>query len=1082
MSSFADLLAQKQPQFQTHQVLLVLGLQQDFTAPNGKLHVPNDSGYLDRLRALVPTFRERAGDIIWCRTVFETERAVNGDADGDAVILDGTEEQPRSSTDSVEESKSRNPSSSQDFLRAKSSRAFNLLKKVSSKKQLEVPAPQKASQEEEDELFLSRTSKREPCCMKTTPGAGFAADIQDLIDADADTFCNMSHYSAFNQSALLMTLRTKLVTELYICGSLTNISVYATSRDAVRHGFVINLVQDCLGYRKITRHQEALRQMTDLMGAYTTFSADIISKLGTPATTDGPGNSDVDTSQLQDMVRGMRLRSATPSTMSLRDKDKEDASSLRSTRGSFASSYRERPQNFESTSSRRRERDISELQAAAETSTEPSEALLEEQPWLRIPKSTKAPELTKRNYVKAPVRMRQRTRPREQGEPSSASSSRPRSIRKGPSPEKGAERSTDAAQSPPDDSSIIPTKESSSLPITQPMLGSHLAKEVEEALRRLPSKQPDREPPPVPSITTTVPSVDEPPRGRKPSDEASTSVTPQPSAMKHLKNLSKLPTLGPEDKIGEGDSRIVHDLLPATGHWFHDPANIFNTLYNEVRWQRMYHQTGEVPRLLCVQGEFGADGSMPVYRHPSDQSLPLLHFSAAVQVIRQQIEETVGHPVNHALIQLYRSGQDYISEHSDKTLDIVRGSSIVNASFGAQRTMRLRTKKAGPSKTKKSGSGGISTSPSNTQRIHMPHNSLFILGQETNKRWLHGINQDKRLQADRSTAELAFGGMRISLTFRNIGTFLSPTGDKIWGQGATAKKRDQAKKTINNDSRKTEQLVQAFGTENQRNDFLWDKFYGGGFDVLHFREPPPELPMLFLSGNEVADLQVLIYLEELGMKYTIADIPPKPFVDTPASAKSDKPKRKPIKRLVAFRDTDMMHTEVEEVVTVLFYLDRFYPLNTSPQHRATAAKGYWILLQVESMRRRLAEEHHSWANVSEILVERLSAEIVNEEYFAAGKDFSVADCAVWPLLRETVNEHHQQDEECTESGPRIHGKNEDGEEEEHYANLRKYCQRMAGRTSVVQARQKLAEKQKVLVSDKSKELEAEKGKEVEKPK
>jgi alkylated DNA repair dioxygenase AlkB len=41
------------------------------------------------------------------------------------------------------------------------------------------------------------------------------------------------------------------------------------------------------------------------------------------------------------------------------------------------------------------------------------------------------------------------------------------------------------------------------------------------------------------------------------------------------------------------------------------------------------------------------------------------------------------------LIQLYRTGADYISEHSDKTIDVVRGSRIVNVSLGARRTMTL---------------------------------------------------------------------------------------------------------------------------------------------------------------------------------------------------------------------------------------------------------------------------------------------------------------------------------------------------------------------------------------------------------
>ncbi len=86
--------------------------------------------------------------------------------------------------------------------------------------------------------------------------------------------------------------------------------------------------------------------------------------------------------------------------------------------------------------------------------------------------------------------------------------------------------------------------------------------------------------------------------------------------------------------------------------------------------------------------------SVPLYRHPADESPPLHPFTPTVSLIAQAVSKVVNHPVNHVLIQHYRSGNDYISEHSDKTIDIVRGSNIVNVSVGAQRVMFLRRKKA----------------------------------------------------------------------------------------------------------------------------------------------------------------------------------------------------------------------------------------------------------------------------------------------------------------------------------------------------------------------------------------------------
>ena len=54
-------------------------------------------------------------------------------------------------------------------------------------------------------------------------------------------------------------------------------------------------------------------------------------------------------------------------------------------------------------------------------------------------------------------------------------------------------------------------------------------------------------------------------------------------------------------------------------------------------------------------------------------------------MIRERVEKILQHPVNHVLIQYYRTGNDYISEHSDKTIDVIRGSKIVNVSLGAER-------------------------------------------------------------------------------------------------------------------------------------------------------------------------------------------------------------------------------------------------------------------------------------------------------------------------------------------------------------------------------------------------------------
>ena len=195
-----------------------------------------------------------------------------------------------------------------------------------------------------------------------------------------------------------------------------------------------------------------------------------------------------------------------------------------------------------------------------------------------------------------------------------------------------------------------------------------------------------------------------------------------------------------------------------------------------------------------------------------------------IQLIREHVERVVQHPVNHVLIQLYRGGTDYISEHSDKTIDIAPNSCIVNVSLGAARAMTLRTKKNALG----------NDAERQKQRISLPHNSLLAFGLETNRRWLHAVNPDKRPKSMKSPAELAEGGERISLTFRNIHTFLSADQSLIWGMGARGKEQREAQ-TVVHGGPEAEALLAAFGEENHSSCFGWDATYGQGFNVLHFR-------------------------------------------------------------------------------------------------------------------------------------------------------------------------------------------------------------------------------------------------------
>eukprot|EP00842_Homolaphlyctis_polyrhiza_P005858 jgi/Hompol1/6273/HPOL_004943-RA len=292
---------------------------------------------------------------------------------------------------------------------------------------------------------------------------------------------------------------------------------------------------------------------------------------------------------------------------------------------------------------------------------------------------------------------------------------------------------------------------------------------------------------------------------------------------------------------GCGDTHLIQDILPPDL-----AATAFDILKNsEVAWQQMHHHGGPVPRLVCIQGSVDADGSIPIYRHPADEHPTFHPFTPTVDRIRQLLSARLGQDFNHVLIQLYRDGKDFISEHSDKTLDVCHGSVIVNLSLGAAREMVLRSKRdvtASPTATPSTTDSAATTvspfianllSQRKSQRLKLDHNSLFVLGPKTNAIYLHSIAQDKQNQSLSPSPET--GLERISLTFRSIATFITQDplhGPRIYGQGATQKSKHLAN-LISKDPVHMQDMLHAFGSENQQSyDFDWNTVYGGGFDVI----------------------------------------------------------------------------------------------------------------------------------------------------------------------------------------------------------------------------------------------------------
>ncbi|KPM44606.1 hypothetical protein AK830_g1947 [Neonectria ditissima] len=889
------------PQLTHRKAFIGVDFQNDFIAKDGALPVPEPEGFVDLAAKLATAFRE-VGDVVWVQSQFDKPR----DSDEDLIITT-------------------------DIVPAKV--------RPSSRRKIPVETVEESGPPD-PEAFLSH---EEPACVKPgSPGCGITPAIEEA-SRKTDLKLTKTHYSAFQSTHLLRHLRAKMVMEVFICGSLTNVGVYATALDAAGHGMAITIVHDCCGFRSESRQAKAINGLIDLTGCEIA-SYDEVMEIIQPepqAATEsaGPSSKGLEALRKTSAEEGVGRKSLTPEIV-------KNMTGLRLASDSPSPAIATQPRAEALTASPAK---------GGESTTKPQ---------------SKAEEYVGTKSSSATVaghNVDARNAPTIKD-----------AIASVPNHNEGHQQ---PQQSPNDDKISTPEPASKSRPKPTPMSipksnstpeGYPVAKEAMDSTKaRSASAEPKSEP------------------------KFDAEAELYPESRPELKNddshfLQK--------GLCEGDTDIIEGVLPNSL-----ADGVFDKLREEVQWQRMSHQGGEVPRLVAVQGQGADDGSIPVYRHPSDESPPLLPFSPTVLAIKAETEKCLGHPLNHVLIQHYRDGSDYISEHSDKTLDIVRGSFIANVSLGAERTMVFRTKRLDkdPSRT----GPPPADSKRQIQRARLPHNSLCRLGLQSNKKWLHAIRQDKRAEREKSAAELAYNGGRISLTFRQIGTFLDREETIIWGQGATAKKREDAHAVINGQTPEAIEMLKAFGTENHATEFDWDAYYGKGFDVLHMSQAP----RFFSSTDPIVNNRINFMLAEFGVNHAKGSISPS------GSSKGEAPvvpPPRPGSSLVKFVDKDK--SVVEGDLAIMLYLDARYGAGKpgvtprSPLQLATQFTRFQQGIGLFKKWRCLSKDSSTGKRVVKppkqdlVVWDGFAAEAEGD--FLAGPGLSLPDFAVWPVLHALVEE------------------------------------------------------------------------------
>lgn len=251
--------------------------------------------------------------------------------------------------------------------------------------------------------------------------------------------------------------------------------------------------------------------------------------------------------------------------------------------------------------------------------------------------------------------------------------------------------------------------------------------------------------------------------------------------------------------VGSGDSYLIENVLPKN-----IADNVYQKVFDEVEFKDLMVNNNPIGREGAFYAQIGPKGEIPILRCPSIEGAEVKQFTPILQSIRDCLAIKTGVNINHVKVQTYADNTKGVQPHTDKTIDLVPNSAIVNFRIGATREFILTNKVDG---TK--------------QVFNMPHNSVFVLGPKTNIEWLHSVEPREETI-----------GPSISMVFRNAGTFLRRDGH-LFGIGARFKTERELNDYLTNNNeevalsknRVRKEIVSGYVQENRNNYDCRERVY-----------------------------------------------------------------------------------------------------------------------------------------------------------------------------------------------------------------------------------------------------------------
>ena len=199
--------------------------------------------------------------------------------------------------------------------------------------------------------------------------------------------------------------------------------------------------------------------------------------------------------------------------------------------------------------------------------------------------------------------------------------------------------------------------------------------------------------------------------------------------------LAEVITMPTGELMPDGEVAIYRNFFNKV-----ESDQIFQELLSKIKWRqdkmKLYGKEYELPRLTAWYGDDGKSYTFSGIPMSPDAWTPTLLS------IKSRIEEVTQAKFNSVLLNLYRSGKDGVSWHSDDEPELGKNPMIASVSFGETRRFQLRHK--------------LDKSLDKVE-ITLTHGSLLIMKGSTQHLWQHQIPKTaKSLQE------------RINLTFRII--------------------------------------------------------------------------------------------------------------------------------------------------------------------------------------------------------------------------------------------------------------------------------------------------------------------------